>query len=122
VSQLLTRQDRTVSQIVATLPQYVSTPTMHTDCADDAKYGVVEKVRDAVARRNDSPQIIDVNGVRAEWDDGWFLVRASSNLPALVIVVEATTEARLRELYDTVRSILGDIPEADRTWENDPFA
>jgi phosphomannomutase / phosphoglucomutase len=122
VAQILSRQNATVSSLVASLPRYVSTPTMHAHCGDDVKYGVIDKVRAAVQARDDDLRIIDVNGIRAEWPDGWFLVRASSNLPALVIVVEATSEARLRDLYGTVRQILDALPEVGVEWENDPFA
>lgn len=122
LAQILSNSAKSAAELVAELPLYLSTPTMHAHCDDETKYDVVESAKRAVAARPDAPEIIDVNGVRAEWDDGWFLVRASSNLPALVIVVEGSTEQRLRELYDVVRSILDGIAGVDGTWDNDPFA
>ena len=121
-TQILATAERTVSAIVADLPQYSSTPTMHAHCADEVKYDVVERLKGSVADWADAPEIIEVNGIRAEFDDGWFLVRASSNLPALVIVVEATSDARLRELYDSVRAEMGAMSEVDPDWDGDPFA
>lgn len=122
VAQLLSRSDQTVADMVDELPKYVSTPTMHAHCDDAAKYDVVERVKHAVADRDDHPEIVDVNGVRAEWSDGWFLVRASSNLPALVIVVEGGDQERLHQLYGVVRGILDSMSEVGREWDNDPFA
>jgi phosphomannomutase/phosphoglucomutase len=121
IAQIVANSGQTVSEMVAELPQYMSTPTMHAHADDGVKYDVVERFRSAVADIG-ATDIIDVNGVRAEFDDGWFLVRASSNLPALVIVVEATTAHRLKELYNVVRQALDGMPEVDRTWDNDPFA
>lgn len=120
-AQILSSGTNTVSEIVGQLPQYVSTPTMHAHCPDQKKYRAVEEIRSLVAEDPAKPKIIDVNGVRAEWDDGWFLVRASSNLPAVVIVVEATSSERLKELYETVRGLVAKCPDIDATWENDPF-
>lgn len=120
-AQIASDANTSVSGIVAELPHYESTPTMHAHCADDVKYEVVDRVMAVAAELNPPPTIVDVNGVRAEFPDGWFLIRASSNLPALVIVVEATTQPRLRELYDTARSILDAMPDVGKEWENDPY-
>lgn len=121
-AQILSKGEKSVAGIVAEMPQYVSTPTMHVHSDDDKKYDVVDTVLKQAAELPGEPNIIDVNGVRAEWEDGWFLVRASSNLPALVIVIEADTDERLRELYDTVRSLLDPMDAVAKDWENDPFA
>jgi len=120
-AQILSKGEKSVSEIVGEMPQYVSTPTMHVHSDDDKKYDVVDTLLKEAAELPGSPDIIDVNGIRAEWDDGWFLVRASSNLPALVIVIEANDDARLREIYDTVRSLLDPLDAVDNDWENDPF-
>jgi phosphomannomutase/phosphoglucomutase len=118
-AQYVAAAGRPLSELVGELPAYHSTPTMHAHCADDAKYGVVERFR--AHAEGAGAEIVDVNGVRAEFEDGWFLVRASSNLPALVIVVEATTPERLKALYDVVREGLGAMPEVDDAWVNDPY-
>ncbi|MBE2314479.1 phosphomannomutase/phosphoglucomutase [Solirubrobacter sp. CPCC 204708] len=111
----------TVSERVAALPRYVATPTMNAFCPDTEKYRVVEEFGAWIAEQS-SPQLITINGVRAEWEDAWVLVRASSNLPALVLVVEATTDERLREVYGLLRDGLARFEEVGSEWENDPFA
>lgn len=105
---------------LAELPQYFATPTMQAYCSDEEKYSVVEAFVER-AERMGASELNRVNGVRAEFQDGWFLVRASSNLPALVIVIEATTEDRLEALYKDLRAALAVDARIGTAWENDPF-
>ena len=56
---------------------------------------------------------------RVVFDDGWGLVRASSNLPELVLIFEAKTDARLREIRELFRKRLAKHPQIDMQWEND---
>lgn len=109
----------TVSDAVATVPHYWITPTMQAECDDAAKYEVVDRFA-KYAETIGANELIRINGVRAEFDDGWVLVRASSNLPSLVIIAEATTEARLDDLYRMARSGLDAMSEVSRQWDNDP--
>jgi len=57
--------------------------------------------------------LVTVNGVRVTTDDGtWGLVRASSNKPELVVVVESpVSESRMREMFAAVDGILRENPE-----------
>ncbi|MEX2548616.1 MAG: phosphomannomutase/phosphoglucomutase [Nitriliruptoraceae bacterium] len=113
---------RPVSELVAALPHYVSSPTMQAPCPDEVKHEVVERVATALGEQAD-PERLErlerLDGVRAEFADGWLLVRASSNLPALVILCEGTDDGALRRNYELLRAVLDAQPEVDRTWEND---
>ena len=71
------------------------TPEIRVDCPDEIKFKVVEKVKEEL--KKDYP-IIDVDGVRVKFEDGWGLVRASNTQPALVLRFEALTEKRLQEI------------------------
>jgi phosphomannomutase/phosphoglucomutase len=106
-----------LSEIIATTPYYVSSPAIHTHCPDEAKYGVVEKLTADLKR--DFDRVIDINGARVVFEDGWGLVRASSNLPELVLRFEAKTPERLEEIKDTFRRYLDRYPEIDKKWENE---
>jgi len=110
-----------VSEVMAGFPVYHGTPTMQAACADETKYDVVERFAE-YAEALGATELVRINGVRAEFEDGWLLVRASSNLPSLVIVAEAETEERLRELYALLRKGLADQPDVSSEWENDPYA
>jgi len=106
-----------VSQIVAGTPYYISTPTIDVDCADDKKYGVVEKLTEEFKR--DFDKVIDINGARVMFEDGWGLVRASSNLPILVLRFEAKSEGRLEEIKRLFRSYMDKYPEIGTVWHNE---
>ena len=90
-----------LSEIEATLPKTWSSPTMSPFCADEAKYDVVAaitkeyedlKAKGGKILGHAIASIVTVNGVRVTLDDGtWCLVRASSNKPSLVVVVESPT-------------------------------
>lgn len=111
---------RPVSAIIGDLPAYVSTPTMQADSPDDEKYEAVEtfaKYAETIGAR----ELVRINGVRAEFDEGWILVRASSNLPALVIIAEATSQDELDKLYRLLRTGLDGVPSVGKTWMNDPW-
>ncbi|RAI43048.1 phosphomannomutase/phosphoglucomutase, partial [Rhodoplanes roseus] len=99
-----------------------SSPTMSPHCADETKYGVVDAVvkhfQDAQAKGapvagQNIRDIVTVNGVRVTVQDGtWGLVRASSNKPELVVVVESpVSEARMHDMFKAVDAVLRTHPE-----------
>lgn len=104
------------------LPKTWGSPTMSPHCDDEKKYGIVDKV---VARFQEMQakgekvgghaitDLVTVNGVRVVTDDGtWGLVRASSNKPELVVVVESpASEERLHEMFKAVDGVLREHPE-----------
>jgi hypothetical protein len=76
----------------------VATPELRVDCPDDRKFAVVAAVTAAMRARPDVVEVIDLDGVRARFADGWGLCRASNTQPALVLRCEAVTAARLSEI------------------------
>jgi phosphomannomutase/phosphoglucomutase len=115
--EYVTGRDEPLSKIMAGTPTYVSTPAIQVRCADEVKYQVVEKLTAELKR--DFKRVIDINGARVAFDDGWGLVRASSNLPELVLRFEARTPERLAEIKRIFRRYLDRYPEADPHWENE---
>ncbi len=111
-----------LSELRLALPKTWSSPTMSPHCADEAKYGIVEQVvkhyqklqaEGAKVTGQAIRDLVTVNGVRVTTEDGsWGLVRASSNKPELVVVVESpVSEARMREMFAEVDSVLRTHPE-----------
>ncbi len=96
-------------------------PTMSPDCADELKYGVVERIiahfkahAEAGGTLGGQPidELITVNGIRMVLADGsWGLVRASSNTPQLVVVIESTSSDEM------MRAIFADIDAHLSTYE-----
>jgi phosphomannomutase/phosphoglucomutase len=95
---------------------------MAAHCDDEVKYSVADAVRDHFVAMRDAGEtvaghaiadLVTVNGVRVVADDGsWGLVRASSNKPELVVVVESpVSEARMREMFEVVNTALRAHPQ-----------
>jgi len=114
----LSFQPGTVSDALGALPQFVTSPEIKAHCADDVKYGIVEGLVDEF-KADYGDKVIDINGARVQFDDGWGLVRASSNLPELVLIFEARTEVRMREIRQIFRDKLAPHTAIAKDWEND---
>ena len=94
---------KTLEQQVASLPQYFSTPETRLSCPEERKFQVPDLLRDEFAGRY---RVIDIDGIRVEFGDGWGLVRASNTQPALVVRFEARSEKRLTEIRDLMMGAL----------------
>ena len=113
---------KTLADLERDLPKTWGSPTMSPHCADEVKYSIVEKItaqyKDAAAKGTAVAgqkvrDLVTVNGVRVVLEDGtWGLVRASSNKPELVIVVESpTSEANMRAIFADIDGRLAKCPE-----------
>lgn len=123
ICQMLDRSPgRSMADLYHDLPLTFGTPTMSPHCPDELKYGVVERVvSDFQAMKKDGAvfagqkiaDLITVNGVRVVAEDGtWGLVRASSNEPSLVVVVESPVSSERRwQMFEAVNAVLRRSPE-----------
>jgi phosphomannomutase/phosphoglucomutase len=123
LAEYLSQRERPMSAIIEDTPYYVSTPTLQVDCPADpdkydesVKYDVVDQLTEEF--KSEGYDVIDINGARVTFEDGWALVRASSNLPVLVMRFEAKTEERVKELKDLVRDKLSQYPQVGTEWES----
>ncbi|WP_291318450.1 phosphomannomutase/phosphoglucomutase [Desulfonatronospira sp.] len=97
------KQGQPVSGYLYDWPQTVNTPEIRVECPDSIKFHVVKKAQEYFRQHYD---IVDVDGVRIAFDDGWALLRASNTQPVLVLRFEAESEARLQELRDLIEKPL----------------
>jgi phosphomannomutase/phosphoglucomutase len=113
---------KSLADLKNALPKTWGSPTMSPHCADEVKYGVVDKVtaqfKDVAGKGGSVAgqkirDLVTVNGVRVTLEDGtWGLVRASSNKPELVIVVESpVSEANMRAIFADIDGRLAKFPE-----------
>jgi phosphomannomutase / phosphoglucomutase len=113
---------KTMADLKNALPKTWGSPTMSPHCADEVKYGVVDEVVkyfQAAQQKGEKligqpiRDLVTVNGVRVTVEDGtWGLIRASSNKPELVVVVESpVSEARTREMFKAMDGVLRTYPE-----------
>lgn len=95
ILEILSREGRGLGAILADLPPSHFTPEIRLDCPDDRKFEVVRQAADFFRKHY---EVIDIDGVRVNFADGWGLLRASNTQPALVTRFEATSEKRLAEI------------------------
>ena len=93
--EIISQTDRTIPELLSDVPKTYHTPEIRVDCPDDKKFSLVEKVKESF--RKEYP-IVDVDGVRVLFPDGWGLVRASNTQPVLVLRFEARSPERLQEI------------------------
>jgi phosphomannomutase / phosphoglucomutase len=111
-------QPEPISRVLAKAPQYVTSPEIHVDCADEVKYRVMDTVL-AEMKRDFPGRVNDINGARVTFEDGWGLVRPSSNLPELVLVFEGRTPEAMTRVKETFRARLKRHPEIGTVWHNE---
>ncbi len=98
--ELLSKSERPISEMVAELPKYYSTPEMRLSCPTDSeKFKIAEMAHEYFMANYDC---VDVDGVRIRFGDGWGLVRASNTQPVIVCRFEAKTQERMLEIQKLV--------------------
>src|ERR1700754_2762975 len=113
---------KSMADLKNALPKTWGSPTMAPHCADEVKYGIVDKVVKLFQEMEKKGEkvagqsirsLVTVNGVRVTVEDGtWGLVRASSNKPELVVVVESpVAEQRMRDMFKAVDAVIRKFPE-----------
>jgi phosphomannomutase/phosphoglucomutase len=86
-----------LSTMAARVPRYFSTPEIRMDVPDEKKFGIVKELTRSFKKKY---QVLDIDGARVEFGDGWGLVRASNTQPVLVLRFEAKTAERLEEIRE----------------------
>ncbi|HLF87295.1 MAG TPA: phosphomannomutase, partial [Nitrospiria bacterium] len=93
--EIMTKRKEKVSSMLSHLPRTCFTPEIRIDCQEETKFSVVENLKKRLKNRF---KVIDIDGVRIEFEDGWGLVRASNTQPVIVMRFEANSQKRLEEI------------------------
>ncbi|MDD9966950.1 MAG: phosphomannomutase/phosphoglucomutase [Myxococcales bacterium] len=101
--EILSQGSAPLSQLLQDVPKTHSTPEIRVECEDDKKFEIVERV---LAHYRDSHEVLDVDGARIKFADGWGLVRASNTQPSLVLRFEAADDEALKTIRDEVEAIV----------------
>jgi len=104
--EILSKSGKKLSEILSDVPKSFNTPEIRVDCPDNIKFQVVEKVKNYFQK---DYEIIDIDGVRIKFDNGWGLVRASNTQPVLVLRFESSTKDGLNSIKSFVEKIVEDI-------------
>jgi len=104
--EVVARAGRPLADLLGDLPRAVNTPEIRVDCPDALKFAIAEQARERLRR---DFEIIDIDGVRVKFPDGWGLIRASNTQPVLVMRFEASTPERLAEYRGIVERTLAEV-------------
>jgi len=103
ILEILDKANAPFSALLADVPQLVNTPEIKFEIPEEIKFKVVAKV---VADLKKKYEVVDIDGARVQFPDGWGLVRASNTQPVLVMRFEAETQKRLEEIRAIVENEL----------------
>jgi phosphomannomutase/phosphoglucomutase len=95
--EILSASDMSLDALCADIPHTYNTPEIRFDCAESIKFELVRRVTDMFKQgaSEGDYRVIDIDGARVEWADGWGLVRCSNTQPLLVLRFEALSQERL---------------------------
>jgi len=128
ICHLLENQNKKMSEVISQIPKTFQTPTMAPFCKDEEKYKVVDLLIKEIEKIKidkikidglNIEKILTINGIRFSLPDGsWGLIRASSNKPSLVVVVESpTSKDRMKNIFKFIDLLLqktGKVGEYDQ--------
>ena len=114
--EFMSSQEKPLSEIIAGTPYYVSTPTIQVTTTDEEKYKIVDEL--TAEFKKDGNRVVDINGARVYFEDGWGLVRASSNTPTLVLRFEAKTQEGLEKIQNVFKEKLGKYDNVSKDWDS----
>jgi phosphomannomutase/phosphoglucomutase len=102
--ELLSRTDRTLADLADELPRAINTPELRVDCPDDEKFEIVARVTQSLRADPAAIYVIEIDGVRVRFGNGWGLVRASNTQPALVVRCEANSQQNLAMIRGVIEA------------------
>jgi len=106
--ELVSRSDEKLSGTMADIPRYYATPELRIETDEEEKFQIVETIKEEFAA--EGGEIIDIDGARVVFPDGWGLVRASNTSPVVVVRCEAKTPERRDEIQAMIMDKLKRFP------------
>jgi phosphomannomutase/phosphoglucomutase len=101
--EILSNTDKSISELLSGVPKMVSTPEIRIECPDEKKFEIVKMLTEDFKNNH---EVIDIDGARIIFDDGWGLVRASNTQPVLVLRFEGKSEDSLKNIKNEIESRL----------------
>jgi phosphomannomutase/phosphoglucomutase len=101
--EIISKTGKSLKELLEDVPRSYATPEIRVECPDAQKFQLVDRLREDFSTKY---RVIDVDGVRLVFDDGWGLVRASNTQPALVLRFEAQSQERLDEIRNLVENAI----------------
>jgi len=111
ILRILSERKIDLSQLKNEMPYYISTPEIRLDTIEEEKFKIVDEI--VSLYKKNGYRVIDIDGARVYFEDGWALVRASNTQPILVIRFEAKTKEGMQKIRDTIRTTLSGYKSVD---------
>lgn len=96
--EILSQGEGSIGERLKDVPHTSATPEIRYDVTEATKFPIIKAVTERFKKRTDGSRVIDIDGARVEWGDGWGLVRASNTTPILVMRFEAQSPERAAEI------------------------
>jgi phosphomannomutase / phosphoglucomutase len=110
----LSRVNKSLSQVIAELPQYVSSPEIKLGCPDNIKFSLIsDKIGNDIKTLYPKAKYVEIDGVRMDTESTMLIIRASQNGPYLTVKFEGKTQVEYDNLKKQVAEILHKYPEVD---------
>ena len=110
--EIISRGDKTISEIFDEIPKLVATPEIILSAPDNVKFAIIDEITEELSK---DYEVITVDGARATFEDGWGLVRASNTQPAVTLRFEAHEAANMVTNMKKFKALLDKHPEIDQT-------
>lgn len=104
--EVLSKEQQPLSEMLNDWPKTYFTPELRIDCPEKIKFKLVEKAAEKLSKKYN---VINIDGARVIFEDGWALVRASNTQAALTLRFEANSQERLAEIQQTIESLLNKL-------------
>jgi phosphomannomutase/phosphoglucomutase len=111
VLDIFSKTDQSVSAVFDTIPKLVATPEIILPAPDDMKFNAIAELQDYFRAKY---EVVDIDGARVMFEDGWGLVRASNTQPAITLRFEARTRPQIVEYMTYFDRQLAAYPQIDR--------
>ena len=105
--EILSNTDKNLTELTSDINKYYNTEEIKVHVTDDDKFNIVNDVIEYVKSKH--YRYLDIDGVRAQFNDGWALVRASNTGPNLTVRYEANSEERLKEIQTEFDEVLNNL-------------
>jgi phosphomannomutase/phosphoglucomutase len=103
VLEIISQTGKKISELFSDVPKTYATPEIRVDCTDDKKTEIVARIK---KHFQGTPGIVEIDGIRIPFKDGWALVRSSNTQPVIVLRFEAASEESLQKIRDEAEPLL----------------
>jgi phosphomannomutase/phosphoglucomutase len=111
ILRIMSERNKKVSELKNEMPYYISTPEIRVDTTDEDKFKIVDEIVKFYKEKN--YRVVDIDGARVYFENGWALVRASNTQPILVVRFEAKDQESMEKIRKNIKETLSKYKSVD---------